>query len=124
MPLTNNKSALADIQRQCNDDSLEWFPKHIDDISYLVHGLTGEAGEVSDMLKKAIRGSIDLDGSEARVAFAFELADVLIYTCLIANTLGLDLAETYKMKRDINVGRFGKTDQLGENGSSSNGMGE
>ena len=105
-------------------DTRDWFPDTEHDLTFLTLAMAGEAGEVANQLKKAIRGDVDLDTSEGMVPFAFELTDVLIYLCMIANVCDIDLAETYKIKREINSGRFGKTDQSGENGSSSNGMGE
>ena len=40
-----------------------------------------------------------------------KLADVFIYVCMMANELGIDLEETYKIKREMNVGRFGTSSE-------------
>ena len=62
-------------------------------LSYPVLGLTGEAGEVAEHAKKAIRD----DGGEItdarRSAMGKELGDVLWYLAQLASELGLDLDE-------------------------------
>lgn len=50
-------------------------------------GLTGEAGEVSDIVKKAVFHGHDLDKEDIEK----ELGDVLWYIANIANVLDLDL---------------------------------
>lgn len=51
-------------------------------------GLSGEAGEVTDMLKKVVFHGHALDTTELEK----ELGDVLWYTAALANTAGLSLA--------------------------------
>ena len=56
-------------------------------------GLTGEAGEVADKVKKVIRdrgGEFDAD---TREAIKLELGDVLWYVAQLASELGYDLNE-------------------------------
>lgn len=63
-------------------------------ISYLVLGLTSEAGEVASELKKAIRddGSDGVDLKEARVEKIIdEMGDCLWYLAQLADTLNIDL---------------------------------
>lgn len=57
-------------------------------LMYLALGLTGEAGEVAEKIKKMVRdgGLLDLD------AIIAELGDVLWYLSQMANELGLGLA--------------------------------
>ena len=60
-------------------------------LAYPALGLAGEAGEVAEHAKKAIRD----DGGEVsdarRAAMAKELGDVLWYVAQLASELGLDL---------------------------------
>lgn len=62
-------------------------------LSYPALGLAGEAGEVAEHAKKAIRD----DGGEIvearRVAMSKELGDVLWYVAQLASELGLELEE-------------------------------
>jgi NTP pyrophosphatase (non-canonical NTP hydrolase) len=52
-------------------------------------GLTGEAGEVADAIKKHLFHGRELD----RDHIAKELGDVLWYLSMLANTLGFEFAE-------------------------------
>lgn len=52
-------------------------------------GLTGEAGEVADHLKKHLFQGHDLDQQELKK----ELGDILWYVALLLDTTGLTLAE-------------------------------
>lgn len=55
-------------------------------------GLCGEAGEVSEPIKKYLRGSGPVDVSALRL----ELGDVLHYWCAIANFYGITLESILK----------------------------
>lgn len=62
-----------------------------------VLGLSGEAGEVSDKVKKALRdknGEIDTDDGRE---IAKELGDTLWYLASIARYIGYDLSEIAEM---------------------------
>jgi NTP pyrophosphatase (non-canonical NTP hydrolase) len=54
-------------------------------------GLTGEAGEVTDKIKKIYRDKNGIFKSEDREAIAKELGDVLWYLTRLGATLGIDL---------------------------------
>lgn len=58
-----------------------------EDLAIMTLGLCGEAGEVSEPIKKQIRGSkpVDVD------ALALELGDVIHYATAIANHFGIDM---------------------------------
>ena len=62
-------------------------------LSYPALGLCGEAGEVAEHAKKAIRDDGGEVGEERRAAMAAELGDVLWYVSQIATELELDLDE-------------------------------
>ncbi|HWX74436.1 MAG TPA: nucleoside triphosphate pyrophosphohydrolase family protein [Solirubrobacteraceae bacterium] len=60
-------------------------------LSYPALGLAGEAGEVAEHAKKAIRDDGGEITEERRAAMAKELGDVLWYTAQLASELGLEL---------------------------------
>jgi NTP pyrophosphatase (non-canonical NTP hydrolase) len=60
-------------------------------LSYPALGLAGEAGEVAEHAKKAIRDDAGTITDERRAAMAKELGDVLWYTAQLASELGLEL---------------------------------
>ena len=60
---------------------------------YPTLGLTGEAGEVADKVKKVIRDSGGVFDADTREAIKLELGDVLWYVAQLASELGYDLNE-------------------------------
>jgi len=101
------------------------FPKEIG-IAYCAMGLTGEAGEVADKIKKLYRdkefNTLDKVGrmiviDEERHAIAKELGDVLWYITALANEFGLSLEEIAQMNYDKLIKRR-KTNTL--HGSGDN----
>jgi NTP pyrophosphatase (non-canonical NTP hydrolase) len=62
-------------------------------LAYPALGLAGEAGEVAEHAKKAIRDDGGTISDERRAAMAKELGDVLWYVAQLASELGLDLDE-------------------------------
>jgi NTP pyrophosphatase (non-canonical NTP hydrolase) len=62
-------------------------------LSYPALGLAGEAGEVAEHAKKAIRDDGGTVTDERRAALAAELGDVLWYTAQLASELGLELED-------------------------------
>jgi NTP pyrophosphatase (non-canonical NTP hydrolase) len=62
-------------------------------LAYPSLGLAGEAGEVAEHAKKAIRDDAGQVSEERRAAMAKELGDVLWYVAQIASELDLDLDE-------------------------------
>ncbi len=62
-------------------------------LAYPALGLAGEAGEVAEHAKKAIRDDGGAVTGERREAMAKELGDVLWYVAQIATELDLDLDE-------------------------------
>lgn len=57
---------------------------------YTVLGLTGEAGEVAEKVKKMIRDNIELD-DKYKGKIARELGDVLWYLSNVAHEIGITL---------------------------------
>ncbi len=60
-------------------------------LAYPALGLAGEAGEVAEHAKKAIRDDGGVLSGERREAMAKELGDVLWYVAQLASELDLDL---------------------------------
>ena len=69
-------------------------------IIYPTLGLTGEAGEVADKVKKVIRDSNDVFSDEKKHQIALELGDVLWYAAALAHDLGYTLEEVAQMNLD------------------------
>ena len=76
-------------------------------IVYPALGLTGEAGEVANKVKKLIR---DGDTFELRQSIVDELGDVLWYAAALASDLGCDLG-------DIALGNLRKLRERKERGA-------
>ena len=66
-------------------------------IVYPTLGLTGEAGEVADKVKKTIRDNAANFSSERREDIAKELGDVLWYAAALAQDLGYTLEDVARM---------------------------
>jgi|TARA_R100000750_G_C2322865_1_gene86983 NTP pyrophosphatase (non-canonical NTP hydrolase) len=67
-------------------------------ILYTVLGLTGEAGELANKIKKILRKDESiLPGLEVQEALAYELGDVLWYVNAVADEIGFTLDEIAKM---------------------------
>jgi NTP pyrophosphatase (non-canonical NTP hydrolase) len=62
-------------------------------LAYPALGLAGEAGEVAEHAKKAIRDDAGKVSDERRAAMSKELGDVLWYIAQLATELDLDLGE-------------------------------
>lgn len=62
-------------------------------IIYPTLGLTGEAGEVSDKVKKVIRDHNGEFSDEIKKEIMKEIGDVLWYCATLANDLGFNLSE-------------------------------
>ncbi|MAA76978.1 MAG: nucleotide pyrophosphohydrolase [Rhodobiaceae bacterium] len=61
-------------------------------ITYPTLGLSGEAGEVAEKVKKVIRDKGGQFDDDTRAAICKELGDVLWYVAQIASELNLDLS--------------------------------
>ena len=69
-------------------------------IIYPTLGLTGEAGEVADKVKKVLRDSNGVFSDEKRIEIAKEIGDVLWYCAALANDLGYGLDLIAEMNID------------------------
>lgn len=84
---------LNDYQDQANDTAI--YPTSAR-LTYPALGLTGEAGEVADKVKKLIRDQKELTAQE-RVEIAKEVGDVLWYIAAMARDLGIDMETMARM---------------------------
>jgi NTP pyrophosphatase (non-canonical NTP hydrolase) len=102
-------ASLADLEKQCLDDSIRWFGDTVNIEGAIPHhalALAGEVGEFANIVKKIDRGSLDSREPRVRHDLAMELTDVLIYVLNLGALLRIDLEESYKIKRAENEQRF------------------
>lgn len=64
-----------------------------DALSYVTLGLTGEAGEIANKVKKILRDKGGMVTSEDRADLSKELGDVLWYVARLADEIGYPLEE-------------------------------
>ena len=69
------------------------YPHQGDNLAYPALGLTGEAGEVADKVKKLIRDAGGVLSGDRREEMIKELGDVLWYLAALATELKVDLDE-------------------------------
>lgn len=89
---------FADYQQRAGETAI--YPGHgnLQGLAYVTLGLTGEAGEVANKVKKLIRdhyGKTMTD--EQRTMLSGELGDVLWYLAQACAELGVDLGEIAAM---------------------------
>lgn len=104
---SSSPSSIADLSKQCLDDSERWFPDISRSLAHHTLALAGEVGELANLVKKIDRGSKDIRDAEVRFDLVMEATDVLIYLLNIAALLGADLEKSYKIKRTENERRYG-----------------
>jgi NTP pyrophosphatase (non-canonical NTP hydrolase) len=80
---------ISDYQRSSRATAV--YPDAGDNLTYPALGLCGEAGEVAEKVKKAIRDDGGVLTDERRAALAAELGDVLWYVAQLATEADLDL---------------------------------
>ncbi len=94
------------IQNHCAE-TVERLPKEEQErvksasMQYWCLALAGEIGELCNLVKKEIRDRVTL-----REQISEEMADILIYLCMLANSMEVDLEKEYYRKQEKNVLRF------------------
>ena len=79
-----------------------------------VLGLTGEAGEIADKIKKILRDKGGVISDDDRAAVVKELGDTLWYVASIARYLGVPLSEVASVNLDKLEGRVRRGTMHGE----------
>lgn len=77
-------------------------------LAYAALGLAGEAGEVSNKVKKILRDDRANVTPERRAAIAAELGDCLWYIANLCEEMRLDMGEIAEDNLDILADRFGR----------------
>ena len=76
---------------QCKARETALYPNVGKNPIYPTLGLSGEAGEVADKVKKVLRDNNGLFDDESKEAIKLELGDVLWYISQLSSELGFDL---------------------------------
>jgi len=87
---------LSEYQKESRKTAI--YPRDSESIAlyYATLGLVGEAGEISNKVKKVIRDKKGVFDEETKKALSDELGDVLWYLATFAEELGADLSEIAK----------------------------
>lgn len=90
--MTNNALSLNDYQKWTDETAI--YPdagtKNVSELMYCALGLTSEAGEMANHIKKLYR---DGDSEELRDLIKYELGDILWYAARTAEALGVSLED-------------------------------
>jgi len=85
------KSMITASEYQSKACETAIFPKERA-MEYLTLGLTGEAGEIANKVKKFIRdGAAPDEYAAKRIEIGYEVGDVLWYCAVLADELGMNL---------------------------------
>lgn len=108
-------SDFDEYQKACNKTAV--YPKVGKKFVYPVFGLMGEAGEVSEKIKKLFRDHGGKLTDEYRQEIAKELGDVMWYIAQLSTELGLKLSDIAKNNLDKLSSRHirGKVHGSGDN---------
>ena len=84
-------SSITATEYQIRAAETAIFPK-AKALEYITLGLTGEAGEMANKVKKLIRDGADVEGyHDKRNQIGAELGDVLWYCAMLAREVGMNL---------------------------------
>lgn len=97
--------SLREMATQAGEDSALWFPKTSGDPFFMAAALAGEAGELVNVIKKAVREGRSLTPAERHNA-VMESTDVFTYFLGLASLLKFDPARAYNQVRAENMKRF------------------
>jgi NTP pyrophosphatase (non-canonical NTP hydrolase) len=100
-------SEMGELVKQCQDDTKRWFPGTEPNLPFLVLALAGEVGELANVVKKIVRGSLDPKDAAVKRMLDMEATDALVYLLNIFGVLNVDPKKAYDMVRTLNEQRFG-----------------
>lgn len=63
----------------------------------MVLGVTGEAGEIAEKYKKAMRDNVCMDSDEFKSEVAKEIGDVMWYLAVLSDDIGYSMGSVGKM---------------------------
>lgn len=110
IPRQNAEAGLAFYAQECLDDSVAWFPQVVGDLYHHALSMSGEMGELCNVIKKVQRGDFGFDEPDPKcpglTKIESEAADVFIYLMNFCGDMGVDLAKSYNLKRRHNAERF------------------
>ena len=86
---------FADYQKAAVVTKKQWNNKDLE-LADCGLGLTGEAGEVADMLKKHISGTKMLEGDKLE-KLKYEIGDVMWYIAALCDAMDFDMGELAQM---------------------------
>jgi NTP pyrophosphatase (non-canonical NTP hydrolase) len=94
------KTTLDDFQKFFVEHQKNYKVDEANRLAVLALGLSGECGEVTELIKKHLR-----DGNLHPLKIAEELGDVLAYVAILADYYGFTLEEIAKINFDKNKRR-------------------
>ncbi len=97
---------FEDYQNEAKTTAL--YPNRLSNLEYPTLGLTGEAGEVANIVKKIQRDHQGVITDEIRGKLKDELGDVLWYISACADELGITLAEVAEYNVEKLAKRHGR----------------
>jgi NTP pyrophosphatase (non-canonical NTP hydrolase) len=100
-------SEIALLARECMADSERWFPGQAHDLPFLTLALAGEVGELANVVKKIVRGSLSPTDAAVKRQLDMEATDAFIYLMNIFALLDVDPQLCYNNVRQLNEARFG-----------------
>jgi NTP pyrophosphatase (non-canonical NTP hydrolase) len=105
------ESEMATMVKQCLADSKRWFPNETsnvhENLPFLCLALAGEVGELANVVKKIVRGSLDAKDAAVKRQLDMEATDCLVYLLNIFGVLNVDPKKAYDHVRLLNEQRFG-----------------
>lgn len=88
---------MTEYQLKCKETAVYPCQHGHVGLMYVTLKLNGEAGEVAELVGKALRDDEGMISNERREKLAKELGDVLWYVAMIADELDLNLGEVARL---------------------------
>lgn len=98
--MSQSEKPLSFQEYQDRSKETAIYPDKGNNFVYPTLGLSGEAGEVAEKMKKVLRDKGGVVDDETRQELSKELGDVLWYVANLATELGLDLGEIAQKNLD------------------------